>query len=43
VLVHTEIAIAHRPLQARDFVPDTDALDGSGRAMKEIVGRLVGR
>ncbi|NWO07115.1 MAG: YdcF family protein [Alteromonadaceae bacterium] len=27
----------------RKWLPDTDALDGSGRAIKEIVGRLVGR
>ncbi len=33
-----------RPLQAwRNWLPDTDALDGSSRAIKEIVGRLVGR
>ena len=27
----------------RNWLPSTDALDGSSRAIKEIVGRLVGR
>jgi len=27
----------------RQWMPSTDALDGSGRAIKEIVGKLVGR
>lgn len=33
-----------RPLPAwRNWLPDTNALDGSSRAIKEVVGRLVGR
>jgi len=33
-----------RPLPTwRNWLPGTDALDGSSRAIKEIVGRLVGR
>lgn len=33
-----------RPLPAwRLWLPDTNALDGSSRAIKEVVGRLVGR
>ena len=28
---------------AVDWLPDADALDGSARAMKELVGRWVGR
>lgn len=39
----TDIEVSHRQLGPRDFVPDVDALDGSARAMKEIVGRFVGR
>jgi len=27
----------------RKWLPDTEALDGSSRAIKEIVGHLVGR
>lgn len=39
----TDFEVSHRALGPRDFVPDAEALDGSARAMKEIVGRLVGR
>jgi uncharacterized SAM-binding protein YcdF (DUF218 family) len=39
----TDIEVARRPFEWRDLVPDAEALDGSARAMKEVVGRLVGR
>lgn len=34
---------ASQRFSAEDWLPDTGALDGSARAMKEIVGRVVGR
>ncbi|WP_228152697.1 YdcF family protein [Marinobacter profundi] len=38
----TDHEVQDRPLW-RDVLPDTSALDGSSRAIKEIVGRWVGR
>jgi len=32
----------HKPTQWQRWLPDTNALDGSGRAMKEIIGSLFG-
>lgn len=40
--VATDHEVLSRPLW-RDLLPETSALDGSSRAIKEIVGRLVGR
>jgi len=40
--VATDHEVLSRPLW-RDLLPETSALDGSGRAIKEIVGHLVGR
>jgi len=34
---------ARQRFSAEDWLPDTGALDGSARALKEIVGRMVGR
>jgi uncharacterized SAM-binding protein YcdF (DUF218 family) len=39
----TDYEVVHRPRHVLDVVPDTEALDGSGRAIKEVVGRLAGR
>jgi uncharacterized SAM-binding protein YcdF (DUF218 family) len=39
----TDYEVVHRPWHVLDVVPDTEALDGSGRAIKEVVGRLAGR
>jgi uncharacterized SAM-binding protein YcdF (DUF218 family) len=39
----TDYEVVHRPWRVLDVVPDTEALDGSARAIKEIVGRLAGR
>lgn len=39
----TDYEVVHRPFRLLDVVPDTEYLDGSGRAIKEIVGRLAGR
>ena len=39
----TDFEVSHRPFVWRDLLPDTNALDGSARAIKEIVGRLAGR
>jgi uncharacterized SAM-binding protein YcdF (DUF218 family) len=38
----TDYEVVHRPWRVLDVVPDTEALDGSARAIKEIVGRLGG-
>lgn len=40
--VATDHEVLSRPLW-RSLLPDTGALDGSSRAIKEIIGRLVGR
>ncbi|WP_244177413.1 YdcF family protein [Marinobacter vinifirmus] len=40
--VATDQEVLSRPLW-RDLLPETSALDSSSRAIKEIVGRLVGR
>ncbi len=40
--VATDHEVLSRPLW-RDLLPETNALDGSSRAIKEIIGRLVGR
>ena len=40
--VATDHEVLSRPLW-RNLLPETSALDGSSRAIKEIVGRLVGR
>lgn len=40
--VATDHEVLSRPLW-RDLLPDASALDGSSRAIKEIIGRLVGR
>src|SRR5690554_392802 len=42
VPVATDHEVLSRPLW-RNLLPDTRALDGSSRAIKEIVGRLAGR
>jgi uncharacterized SAM-binding protein YcdF (DUF218 family) len=39
----TDYEVVRRPFRLLDVVPDTEALDGSARAIKEIVGRLAGR
>lgn len=39
----TDHEIVDRPFKLLDVVPDAEALEGSGRAMKEIVGAWVGR
>ena len=39
----TDYEVVRMPFRLLDVVPETDALDGSARAMKEIVGRLGGR
>ena len=39
----TDFEVIDMPWDLLRVVPDADALDGSGRAMKEIVGRWVGR
>jgi uncharacterized SAM-binding protein YcdF (DUF218 family) len=39
----TDYEVVHRSWRVLDVVPDTEALDGSARAIKEIVGRLAGR
>lgn len=39
----TDYEVSHRAFVWRDLLPDANALDGSGRAIKEIVGRLGGR
>jgi uncharacterized SAM-binding protein YcdF (DUF218 family) len=39
----TDYEVVQRPFRLLDVMPDTEALDGSGRAIKEIVGRLGGR
>lgn len=33
----------HKPPRLQRWIPDTNALDGSGRAMKEIIGGLLDR
>lgn len=43
VAAPTDFEVVDRPLRLRDLVPDGDALEGSGRAFKEIVGALAGR
>lgn len=35
--------VVDRPFRLRDVVPDAEALEGSGRAIKEIVGTWAGR
>lgn len=40
--VATDHEVLSRPLW-RDLLPQTSALDGSSRAIKEVIGRLVGR
>lgn len=40
--VATDHEVLHQPLW-RNLFPETSALVGSSRAIKEIVGRLVGR
>ncbi len=42
VTVATDHEVLSRPAWS-SLLPDTSALDGSSRAIKEIVGRLVGR
>ena len=37
----TDIEVIERPLRLVQFLPDAEALSGSGRAMKEILGLLV--
>lgn len=39
----TDYEVSHRAFTARDLLPDAEALGGSARAIKEIVGRLGGR
>jgi uncharacterized SAM-binding protein YcdF (DUF218 family) len=39
----TDYEVVQRPFRLLDVAPATDALDGSARAIKEIVGRLGGR
>ena len=39
----TDYEVVRMPFRLLDVVPETDALDGSARAMKEIIGRLGGR
>lgn len=39
----TDFEVIPRPFSALRLLPDTEALDGSARAFKEIVGRLAGR
>lgn len=39
----TDFEVIPMPLELRQFLPDASALNGSARAMKEIVGRWVGR
>ncbi len=39
----TDYEVVQRPFRLLDVMPDTEALDGSARAFKEIVGRLGGR
>jgi uncharacterized SAM-binding protein YcdF (DUF218 family) len=39
----TDYEVVERPFRLLDVVPDTEALDGSSRALKEIIGRLGGR
>lgn len=41
ILVATDHEVLSRPLW-RSLLPETSALDGSSRVIKEIVGRLVG-
>lgn len=43
VAAPTDYEVVSRPFRVLDVLPDTEALDGSGRAFKEIVGRLGGR
>lgn len=39
----TDYEVVDRPFRLLDVVPDAEALEGSGRAIKEIVGALAGR
>lgn len=39
----TDFEVAPMPFDLLRLLPDTKALDGSGRAMKELVGWMVGR
>lgn len=39
----TDHEVVDRPFRLLDVVPDAEALEGSGRAIKEIVGAWVGR
>lgn len=39
----SDFEVIPMPLDLRQFLPDAGALNGSARAMKEIVGRWVGR
>jgi uncharacterized SAM-binding protein YcdF (DUF218 family) len=39
----TDHEVVDRPFRLRDVVPDAEALEGSGRAIKEIVGAWAGR
>lgn len=39
----TDHEVVDRPFRLLDVVPDAEALEGSGRAMKEIVGAWAGR
>ena len=39
----TDFEVVDRPLRLRDGVPDAEALEGSARAIKELVGAFAGR
>ena len=39
----TDYEVVDRPFRVLDVVPDAEALEGSGRAIKEIVGAWAGR
>ncbi len=39
----TDYEVVDRPFKLLDLVPDAEALEGSGRAIKEIVGAWTGR
>ena len=39
----TDFEVVERPFDVFRVLPDAEALEGSGRAFKEVVGRWVGR
>lgn len=43
VAAPTDFEVVDRPLRLLDVVPDAEALEGSARAFKELVGTLAGR